>query len=387
MRKAENYFLTALSCIALLVYYVAASHHEAMPDLRQMWVRSKISVQRGSARSQLFESWTSRSSDEIVNQSSFTIFNTKWLGMPGHVLNFWQDITPDWLVLGQKQANRWYFYRNEPSLQRRQGVTMVQLQYGAEQRHFVSELRAQGITTVIVPVPTKGLIMQEYIPSKWRQAIEDPGLVYRELVRPDPLWTVDLYSAFKDRYQNHPNELLYRPLDSHWTSLGSVVAVQETIKLLIERNWRVRMPLPKYLKTLPNGDPNVFYNSLYFLFLPDFFVRSRLDLQWNERLYDIDHGLPKREGRLFVFGTSYSRQLDGLGVSYSQMLARALGLDLHDYSKGGSDFVEGLRSAKESNVKFRKGDLVVIEFPLNKVQVWQKKVVLPDIEGMPSPRL
>ncbi|MBI3556812.1 MAG: hypothetical protein HY074_11155, partial [Deltaproteobacteria bacterium] len=87
-------------------------------------------------------------------EDSFDIFNARWLGGVGQVLNYWQNLTPQWIALGAKQPTHWYFH-SRPDFYSPASLALTEIYSALENRDFIAAWRKQGLTVVILPIPAK----------------------------------------------------------------------------------------------------------------------------------------------------------------------------------------------------------------------------------------
>ena len=112
-------------------------------------------------------------------------------------------------------------------------------------RPALNALKARGVTVVPVLVPTKLSLYREELPysigkrGRWSLPPtdadpEDPDFVHQLLALGMPE-AIDLYEPFRAFRRTYPERFLYPPLDYHWTSLGSALAVVSIARQLMDR--------------------------------------------------------------------------------------------------------------------------------------------------------
>jgi alginate biosynthesis protein AlgX len=120
-----------------------------------------------------------------------------------------------------------YFYRVVADLRMQHQLSE---HTAARMGELADALEATGTTLVYVPIPTKSLIMPQYLPDQAREYGFDYGvaeLAYEDVVnrlRSHGVTTVDLLDAMKNRTNGKP---AFFQADFHWTSSGARAAADE----------------------------------------------------------------------------------------------------------------------------------------------------------------
>lgn len=365
--------------LALVAYHLMVLTMGAFPRFSELWNREEFQLRIPGQKALKLWLWTT--TDSALNVDSFGEFNRRWLGMPLNILNYQMGLTPPWMFQGATQPKAWYFWDLDLPSQSPEMIERVYRKYQPGQHLHPNQFRTQKMEWITVPVPTKSAVERQFLPPGWAEKTSSGVDVYRQILSADPQGTVDLLGAYAEYKKEHPDALLYRPLDIHWTSLGMAIAAKETVRTLAELGWEVRVPELRKVRTIPKAHTQMDLFFLRRLFLPDFFVQSRSELEWTEEVYDIDMEAEPVHERLILFGSSFS--LDPAAgkefqFGFGNRLARALGRELILFAYPGQDFVDAMRKAAESGFTFRPGDLVVVEYPLWQVEwVWKKSRLFP----------
>jgi hypothetical protein len=101
-----------------------------------------------------------------------------------------------------------------------------------------------------------------------------------------------------------------------------------------------------------------------YLQLPSFFVARRPELQWQEPYYTLRSGPARGQGRVLVFGTSYAERLKETEWGLGSQLGKALGREVLDLSFHGAGPIGSFIEFQKRGLKYKKGDVLVWEFPV-----------------------
>src|SRR4029453_103200 len=153
----------------------------------------------------------------------------------GYVLRYLAGQQPDRVIAARRAGTLHLFSAGDLEMQVRGYGAAGARALAAGARPALDALKAQGVTVVPVLIPTKLSLYREELPysigkrGRWAQPPtdaqpEDPDFVHQMLTKGIPE-AIDLYEPFRDFRRTYPDRLLYGPLDYHWTSLGSALAV------------------------------------------------------------------------------------------------------------------------------------------------------------------
>jgi len=262
--------------------------------------------------------------------------------------------------------------------------------------NLAATLDRAGITLVIVLVPLHIAIERDFMPSgslpplhQWNElkdpGPEDPYGVYQAIVDSAPLHILDLYKIYRDFRQANPDSPLYFPGDSHWSSLGITVAAQGVLNFLKQRGTEVDVGKVSFEGF---GDHESKGQLISFLQLPESYVTSDPDLHWTEPLYILKKDRTLKlaaagDGRLFVFGTSFTARFNKTGYGFAEMLAAGLGKKLTAWGNPGGGATQSLRYLQHEGFTLRRGDTVVWEMPLEAIQL-DREAKIPELPLSPG---
>jgi acetyltransferase AlgX (SGNH hydrolase-like protein) len=235
-------------------------------------------------------------------------------------------------------------------------------------RPALDRLKALGVTVVPVLVPTKLSLYREELPysigkrGRWSRPPtdaqrEDPDFVHQVLDEGLPE-AIDLYEIFRAFRRTYPDRLLYPPLDYHWTSLGSAVAVMTIARQMMDRGLLSVEPV-----WLPEGRRPLFASLLTDQYpLPRWYLARASEFQSEEEVVRfVTQPVPAGAGRLIVLGTSFS-QFPPEG--FLGQLRSVFGRRVEAFVKPNNGYAGGFQMMKEAHFKVRRGDLVIWELPL-----------------------
>jgi hypothetical protein len=169
---------------------------------------------------------------------------------------------------------------------------------------------------------------------------------------------IDLYEPYRAFRRTYPDRFLYSPLDYHWTSLGSAVAVD-----LIARRLRDRGLLSVEPRWLSEGRKRVSGSLLTDQYpLPRWYLARAREFQSDEEVVRfVTEPVPEGGGRLILLGTSFS---GGTPEGFLGQVRSVFGRDLVAFVKPDNGYAGGFKMMKDAGLKVRRGDLVIWELPL-----------------------
>jgi hypothetical protein len=169
---------------------------------------------------------------------------------------------------------------------------------------------------------------------------------------------IDLYEPFRAFRRAYPDRLLYPPLDYHWTSLGSAVAVASIARQLMDRGFLSVEP-----RWLSEGRRPLSFSLLTDQYpLPRWYLARAREFQSEEEVVRfVTQPVSGETGRLIVLGTSFS----GFPPEgFLGQLRSVFGRPVESFVKPNNGYAGGFRMMKDAHFKVRKGDLVIWELPL-----------------------
>jgi acetyltransferase AlgX (SGNH hydrolase-like protein) len=235
-------------------------------------------------------------------------------------------------------------------------------------RPALDKLKGLGVTVVPVLVPTKLSLYREELPysigkrGRWSlpptdAQPEDPDFVHQLLVHGMPE-AIDLYEPFRDFRRTYPDRLLYPPLDYHWTSLGSAVAVVSIANQLRDRGLLSVEP-----HWLSEGRRSLSASVLTDQYpLPRWYLARASEFQSEEEVVRfVTQPVHEGAGRLIVLGTSFS----GFPPEgFLGQLRSVFGRTVEAFVKPNNGYAGGFQMMKDAHFKLRRGDLLIWELPL-----------------------
>ena len=199
-------------------------------------------------------------------------------------------------------------------------------------------LATLGIRLVLLPVPRKSVVYQEYLPPRI-----DPWPLLDDVVTSQLLSrgveTVDLLEAFRAHRESRPEEHLYFQADSHWTDRAQLIAARETCRtvgLLVPAKERTSRLVSRGLQAAPSDQLR--YIGLH---VPQP-VLDRLGLAEVESIDVVDRregAGPASTGRFTLAGTSFSKPR-----KLADYLEHFCGRPFLNAARPGVNPVEGLTS-------------------------------------------
>jgi hypothetical protein len=260
-----------------------------------------------------------------------------------------------------------------------------------QMKSLAARLEKDGVQLFFLVIPSHLALHRDLLPSgplppedEWSE-LGDPGPedaygVYRAVVDSDPKRILDLFKIYRDYRHAHPNELLYVPPDTHWTSLGIAVAVQGMLGLLGQRGMQVSLGTIAF-----DGfaEPTCDFIVLQTMHLPARYCLSNPELYFTEPRYFLRHDAKKdpissNGGRLIVVGTSFTERFQHTGYGFGRMLGAALGKKTITSGKIAGGARQGLVDLIGSGFTFERGDTVIWEMPLTNL-LSEAKSEVPDV--------
>ena len=286
----------------------------------------------------------------------------------GYVLRYRAGQQPDRVIAAHRDGRLHLFSGGDLEMQVRDYGAAGARVLAARSRPALDRLEALGVTVVPVMVPTKVSLYREELPysigKRGRWALpptdaqpEDPDFVHELLAHGMPE-AIDLYEPFRSFRRTYPDRFLYPPLDYHWTSLGSAIAVTTIARQLMDRGllsvepvWLSEGRRPLSASVLTDQYP-----------LPRWYLSRAREFQSEEELVRfVTQPVPKGAGRLIVLGTSFS----GFPAEgFLGQLRSVFGRSVESFVKPNNGYAGGFQMMKNAHFKLRRGDLVIWELPL-----------------------
>jgi len=287
----------------------------------------------------------------------------------GYVLRYLARQQPDRVIASRRAGTLHLFSGGDLEMQVHDYGAAGARALTAAVRPVVEALKAQGVTVVPVLVPTKLSLYREELPysigkrGRWSRPptdaqLEDPDFVHQLLAQGLPE-AIDLYEPFRAFRRAYPDRLLYPPLDYHWTSLGSAVAVDSIARQLIDRGLVLVGP-----RWLAEGRRGLFGSLLTDQYpLPRWYLTRASEFQSEEEVVRfVTQAMPEGSGRLILLGTSFSSGEDPEG--FLGQLRSVFGRPLVAFVAPNNGYSGGFRMMKDGHRKLRRGDIVIWELPL-----------------------
>jgi len=286
----------------------------------------------------------------------------------GYVLRYLAGQKPDRVIAARRAGTLHLFSAGDLEMQVRGYGAAGAHALAAGARPVLDALKAQGVTVVPVLIPTKLSLYREELPysigkrGRWSLPPtdadpEDPDFVHQLLAKGMPE-AIDLYEPFRTFRRTYPERFLYPPLDYHWTSLGSALAVVSIARELMDRGllsvepqWLSEGRRPLSASLLTDQYP-----------LPRWYLARASEFQSEEEVVRfVTQPVPEAEDRLILLGTSFS-QFPPEG--FLGQLRSVFGRPMEVFVKPNNGYAGGFQMMKEAYFKLRRGDLVIWELPL-----------------------
>jgi hypothetical protein len=286
----------------------------------------------------------------------------------GYVLRYLAGQQPDRVIAARRAGTLHLFSGGDLEMQVRGYGDAGAEALAVRSRPALDRLKALGVTVVPVLVPTKLSLYRDELPyavgkrGRWSlpptdAQPEDPDFIHRLLVSGMPE-AIDLYEPFRAFRRTYPNRLLYPPLDYHWTSLGSAVAVDLIARQLMDRGLLSVEP-----HWLSEGQRTLSASVLTDQYpLPRWYLARTREFQGEEEVVRfVTQPVAKDAGRLIVLGTSFSAFPP---EGFLGQLRSVFGRQVEAFVRPNNGYSGGFRMMKDAHFKVRRGDLVIWELPL-----------------------
>lgn len=285
----------------------------------------------------------------------------------GYVLRYLTGQTPTRVLAVSRHGTLRLFHAGEIGVQLPDSGELIARQLAAAIRPTLDRLNADGVDVLPVLVPTKLSIYREELPydlsSRGRWSVgpptgsrEDSGRIHQVLAELLPE-ALDLYEPFRAFRRTYPERLLYSPIDYHWTSLGSAVAVVEVARVLMAR--RLLTTAPQWLS---EGGRPLSTSTLTDQYpLPAWYIARGRDFKGEVEDVRFVTIPVDRARRVILLGTSFSggRPRDFLG-----QLRSVLGRSMEAFVRPNNGYAGGFLRMREIGFALQPGDLVIWEIPL-----------------------
>jgi hypothetical protein len=286
----------------------------------------------------------------------------------GYVLRYLAGQQPERVIASRRAGTLHLFSAGDLEMQVRGYGAAGARALAAGARPALDALKAQGVTVVPVLVPTKLSLYREELPysigkrGRWSLPPtdadpEDPDFVHQLLAHGMPE-AIDLYEPFRAFRRSYPDRFLYPPLDYHWTSLGSALAVvsiahqlMDRSLLLVEPHWLSEGRRPLSASLLTDQYP-----------LPRWYLARASEFHSEEEVVRFEtQPVTEDAGRLIVLGTSFS-QFPPEG--FLGQLRSVFGRPVEAFVRPNNGYAGGFQMMKDAHFKVRRGDLLIWELPL-----------------------
>jgi len=286
----------------------------------------------------------------------------------GYVLRYLAGQQPERVIASRRAGTLHLFSAGDLEMQVRGYGAAGARALAAGTRPVLDALQAQGVTVVPVLVPTKLSLYREELPfsigkrGRWSLPPtdadpEDPDFVHQLLARGMPE-AIDLYEPFRAFRRTYPDRFLYPPLDYHWTSLGSALAVESIAHelmhrglLSVEPQWLSEGRRPLSASLLTDQYP-----------LPRWYLTHASEFQSEEEVVRfVTQPVQEAAGRLILLGTSFSGFTP---EGFLGQLRSVFGRQVEAFVKPNNGYAGGFQMMKDAHFKVRRGDLVIWELPL-----------------------
>jgi hypothetical protein len=286
----------------------------------------------------------------------------------GYVLRYVTGQTPESVIATRRNGKLHLFHSGEIALQANNSGTAVAQRLAAAARPALDRLKALGVIAIPVVVPTKLSLYREELPyslggrGRWSRpetngGAEDPEAIHRVLAESLPE-ALDLYEPFRALRRREPDRLLYPPLDYHWTSFASAMAVDAIGRLLGERQLLSKPPEQISLGLRPFGAS--YLTDQYPL--PHWFVARGHEFAGEaEAVRFLTTPESPGGGRLILLGTSFS---GGAPEEFLGQLRSIGGREFFAFVRPDNGYAGGFRMMKEAGFTLQPGDLLIWELPL-----------------------
>ncbi len=368
----KNYFLT-FSILTLVVVYLGLNLFNASRfHFPEISIRPTLQIKLSEKPTKEIPLWSGLSFKRVSD------FSSRQLSTLGNLIRFqvFSDVRED-IIIGEKTPFKRMYLKEEVFFQYPLSKEWVQTHYLDLLTPFMDKIQKSGATILSVAVPTKisieRRVIRKPLPPPYHPVLEHPSsdtsnlkenaaLNYDLLAQGDSR-ILALYSALKNAQERNPEKNIFRPMDTHWSSLGIAFAA----KAVLERLAPQKSPMVASLnRELP---PNFEMDFFRLLGLNSTILSASKAYTYREPLYGIqadesDAPKPTKTGRLFLIGSSYSQVLQETPYSFGKLLAKALGKQLIQETDTGDKMARpALKRLQEKNYKLNSNDVVIFEFP------------------------
>jgi hypothetical protein len=287
----------------------------------------------------------------------------------GYVLRYLAGQQPDRVIAARHTGKLHLFSAGDLEMQVQGYGADGARQLSAAVRPVIDTLKAQGVIVVPVLVPTKVSLYRDELPysigkrGRWSRPPtdaqpEDPDFVHELLAHGIPE-AIDLYEPFRAFRREYPDRLLYPPLDYHWTSLGSAVAVVSIARQLADRG--LVSVQPRWISEGRRPLSGSLLTDQYPL--PRWYVARAREFQSEEEVVRfVTQPMRDGAGRLILLGTSFSTSQDP--EAFLGQLRSVFGRPLFAFVGPDNGHAGGFQMMKDRQRKMRRGDVVIWELPL-----------------------
>lgn len=379
-QKTKQLPILTLFAVALAFGYQAINaRHSNWVGLQRIWKDSTLEF--GSKQKRYAA--ISIPGENHSTGVDFIDSGTEKMAKLGYLIKFKLGFLLDWLIPSQQGQYASYILRTEIPFQYPGYARVIGDKYKTIIDEFRRQVEGAGAHLVVLPIPTKLSVHREWAPAQlpmhelWKPSkltreelaqAEDATVSYKTIIRGNEDISVDLLGLFREYARRNPSKApdfeqsLYGLTESHWTSLGISLAAQGVIKNLIARSWPLELKTPVRKSSRPVAlDADLITAQQ----LPKSFVKKHAPFQWTEPLYDWrQKAAAPAGGRLITLGSSYCKQLSKTAYGLPALLQKATGRALVDACLHGAGFMGSIHELHKKSFQFKKGDLVVWEFPI-----------------------
>lgn len=386
--------LTTLFSLAVVAYHIGNFQNDSFYQPSSLWEPTVIKVYVNLKP--VLEWHTVKG--KVSERFQAVDFSSQWISRWGYALSFLGRRVPDFLFLGPKDPVQRLYVREEIPFQYPAMRKRIQEGFVHQIQEAIRFFESHGITLIIVPVPTKISIEREQLPKvlpadtiwnagwttkEMRQGEEDPQLVYRTLVEAAPNHVVDLFTLYQKYKELSPNEELFVPGDTHWSSLGINLAAMGVIMKLRQRGWKIKKPKPHFVKY---REPDFKLDLIRPLQLPQSYLTRAPAFHWEEPLYEISPLIEgSSQGRIYIAGTCYSKRLSKTTFGFGRILGKALRRTPMDASVVMGGAKGAFARMRAQQWALFSGDVLVWEFPIREPMSREEKITRPFIVRKETP--
>lgn len=306
----------------------------------------------------------------------------------GYVLRYLAGQTPERVIASRRDDRLQLFFDGEIPVQLPDAGASIGQQLAAAMRPTLDRLTAGGVHVVPVIVPTKLSIYRDELPSgldtrsRWTvppagNQREDPERIHQVIAEQIPE-AIDLYEPFRAFRRTYPDRRLYLPLDYHWTSLGSAVAVLEVARVLTERG--LLSTPPQWLSE--GGRPSAPSTLTDLYPLPRWYLARGRDFQGQTEAVRFVTIPTNEDRRVILAGTSFS---GGAPQDFLGQLRSVVGRRMESFVRPNNGYAGGFVRMKQVGLRLQRGDLVIWEIALCCINLEGPRI--PDDIGVDDPSI